>query len=59
MRRKSLMQSLKARYKVDYERIDTQELRSVELDSGELAWFLWSPTIRVWSAELCGLERLS
>ena len=53
------MQGLKARYKVDYERIDTQELRSVELDSGELAWFLWSPTIRVWSAELCGLERLA
>ena len=53
------MPDLKARYKVDYERIDTQELRSVELDSGELAWFLWSPTIRVWSAELCGLGRLA
>ena len=53
------MEGLKARYKVDYERIDTQERRSVELDSGELAWFLWSPTIRVWSAELCGLERLA
>ena len=53
------MQDLKARYKVSYERIDSQEFRSVELDSGELAWFLWSPTIRVWSAELCGLERLS
>ena len=51
------MADLKVRYKVRYERIDTQEMRSVELDSGELAWFLWSPTVRVWSAELCGLEK--
>lgn len=51
------MPDLRVKYRVHYERIDTQEMRSVELDSGELAWFLWSPTVRVWSAELCGLER--
>lgn len=51
------MSNLKIKYKIKYERLDTQEIRSIEMDAGELAWFLWSPTVRVWSAELCGLER--